>query len=321
MKFKVIAFILALAFVFASVSCNVAEPPSESAAETPLDSSSADTEQSSAPAYSEETEETEEPEAPPAPKKEYDRDEVYKHVFEGQSVKIAHEDIKNYNDDPIAGEGLVMIHLGSPSDTHLADYYIVKGLTTRSSDNCDKYSIVPNYQTASVPRTFKVTDDYHEAYLDVMFENLTFAECEKIPDRHDGVYELASISYEGSEIYEVRGDGHIYYTDGENCYISEQRVDAPYLCVMALARYSESIGILLNESEDIKSSCRKVNVTQYGTEYTYYVDSKGTAYEISELKWNNVPHMFTFTVGIVGMYAERATVHRNAEANGLLENK
>ena len=126
----IIALILALG-ILALSACNTPNSPIESSennlsAESPSDSS----EESGAP--------EDDPQPESAPKKEYDKNEVYKHVFEDVSVKIEYSDLESIEPGCENGEGLVLIHLGDPDELEKADYYKVKRATSKTSDNCSK---------------------------------------------------------------------------------------------------------------------------------------------------------------------------------------
>ncbi len=176
----------------------------------------------------------------------FDRQMVYEHVFENQSILLSDDD--EIEPDPTKKEGLVSFELTwsvDGTEYKSKDTYFVKGVSSENSNNCSKYTAFFNEYYALSPLGLyaTVTHDYYETYLDVLFESLTFSLCEKLPTREDGYYEVGHFAEKVTEdttFHFVNNryfytDGYMYYIvcDKEgvptNYYKSDVKVDIAYL--------------------------------------------------------------------------------------------
>ena len=179
--------------------------------------------------------------AQPYVKQTFDHDQVYHHVFEEHSRKLTTKDIETAIPDASDDEAIVAFLYNCDVSTDWSfereDYYLVSGVSTALKGYNDKYFAVVNTYS-NIEARCNIVDDYHEAYLDVMFEHLTFASCDSIPGTSDMAYDIGYICSNTTEQkYELRADGYVYYQEQGVCFKSEQMVDAAYLASMLFSSY------------------------------------------------------------------------------------
>ena len=249
-KIKLLSVLLSLLLLF--TSCIELVPP-----EVETEESSSEVETSAVP-----EEPTSEPDTPkkewlppitfpevtPLPARQFDKDEIYRHVFEDQSVELSLNEMKELEIDTAKGETLVMYSLNYSKAgigfQHNKCYHVKHFETETVYETSMKYQTTLFYWTpGAIQRKGYVRNDYHEAYLDVMFENLTFTACEGMPGYKEQVY-LIGMIYADHGSYYVCSDGYLYRyerVDGKDIYAkSDQKIDAPYLsCVLLLPFFYE----------------------------------------------------------------------------------
>ena len=263
---------------------------------------------------------SEETTAEPYVKQTFDENEVYAHVFERHSRKLTAQEAASPDIDTAAGQMIIgFSYQGFDSDD--IDYYLVEHASTNTHGYNRKYQVGCN-EISSSSGIFRgyVTDDYHEAYLDVMLAHLTFAECESIPTFEDHVYNIGWIKCQ-EKSYDVRADGHIYYTEDDVNYCSQQTVDAAYL--MAIILISEK-----NES-NAKNSEIQVHMNYHfvveGEKHTFtkgelLVDADGNAYEFSGEHYMGILRVDGgLDSGMIKIWCNWTNVYPNAFENSNLK--
>ncbi len=324
---RILAGLLCSLLLFGASCSNNTDSETTSASETTTETTTDTTQR----------ETTTKPEPPP--KRIFDKEDVYRHVFENHAPRINEEELDTLEVDHDSGEAVLYFGLvkegmdWGESDSWNYTYYQVDGVTTALSGNCSKYQSGLIQPTSSVVFSDLVVHDYHEAYLDVMFEHLTFTECDALPNMKDGVYHVGWIVCEG-EYYYVYSDGYLYYTTNDHAetpthFRSEQMVDAAYLSVILFTSHAYSFGddfpnenkYAVNEAIEIPEPYETKIDERYSTTgekltTTYYVTEDGTAYRVFEPSWTIFTDDFEVE-GAVGFYVRRANIYPNAEKQGL----
>ena len=261
--------------------------------------------------------ESDEPRPDPEPK--IDRDELYKKVFENHSAYFSVDTVPELKDldrskDP------VVIGLYSFSGKKYTDFWVVEGISSSFADGwLKKYSISScNTFDASTP-TMNVSGYYHSAYLDVLFEHITFESVEAYPE---GLLPLAQISCEDKAkdlYYTAYDDMKLYYKNDGVIYRSVQNVDAPYLHMMARTYWPKQeqiyIGIpIYNVTINEKGTPKKVKVkssveAEGILEYEIYPSGRvyGPIQEYSTGVSGNMDIVFMY-------YSETRNYYRSEEA-------
>ena len=237
----------------------------------------------------------------PTPKKTYDEAEVYSHVFENHSRKLTPEEAETVEVDHRNAQALISVCLDLDEDGNkeLHDVYLVEGFTTKGyNQDCSKYRahLPSRVDEASFSHAL-VLHDYHEAYLDVLFANLTFSECESIPDYDDLVYPMGSITLiSENQSYSVRSDGYLYYTDRSDkddtkYFKSDRVVDVAYLASIEWLAFFFDNGLSYDPDfiNEIFELSEPYTVKKEENGYTYYADTNGTYYAVQKsplwLRW------------------------------------
>lgn len=260
-------------------------------------------------------------ETEPYVKRTFDAAQVYDHVFHNHSRPLTPDEADVFKPDTAAGEAIISFEYntdgGRDYTMEQQDFYLVSGVTTALHGFNQKYYAVLNTY-ANIQAYCDITDDYHEAYLDVMFEHLTFAPCEGIPKTEDGAYDIGYVAArEGEHKYEIRADGHLYYEQEGAFYRSEQTVDAAYLAAMLITSYS------VYESRKPYSSFFNIfneSLPDGGEMHSF--EDKGellvvndTAYEPMGECRVYLTDRYLSTMGLMSIYASRTGVYPKASEN------
>ena len=264
-------------------------------------------------------------------KQTFDKDQVYQHVFSEHSRKLTAEEVAMLHEDSFDGietnakeaiVGFVMdCEIGFSFDTATyEEYYIVKDVTTDMQGSCDKYVAAINQYSQPHYLRGTVSADYHEAYLDVMFENLTYTACQAIPDTEDLIYNIGYICTVGANTkYQIRSDGYVYYEDEIGSYQSEQRVDAAYLSsLMIVSVLNQQNNANQAKPLDYLNHVIDVNGEYYECEEgTLLVDENRCGYDLKGDTWLAY---FDKPVGeaddFLLIYANRSVMYRDVTVLG-----
>ncbi len=260
----------------------------------------------------------------PYVKQTFDLETVYQHVFVNHSQKLTEQEAEKLCVDTSNGEAIICFlynsDISSDFSIELKDYYLVSGVSTALKGANNKYFTVVNTY-ANLAAQCDIVDDYHEIYLDVMFEHLTFVTCDRIPGMQDMVYEIGYIcSNSDDKKYELRSDGHIYYMEQDKCYKSEQKIDSAYLTSMLFSSYR----YMLN-CDDHQESLHYWNEEVLGGGEMCVFDKKGelpvidnVAYDRLGNSWSYIQDRYLSQHGLIGVYANRVIAYPNAAENSLL---
>ncbi len=304
MRVRYIAFVLVLLLLI-GCGCSVDQP------------SDADT----TPAETTPQETTTPVETEPYVKQTFDPDAVYDHVFLNHSRLLTPDEADAVKPNTAAGEAIISFEYNTDGSIDYTmerqDFYLVSGVTTDLHGFNQKYFAVLNTY-ANIQAYCDIMDDYHEAYLDIMLEHLTFAPCDSIPKTEDGAYDIGYVAArEGEHRYEIRADGHLYYKYEDAFYKSEQTVDAAYLAAMLITSYS------VYESRKSYSDFFNIfneNLPDGGEMQSF--EGKGellvvndTAYEPVGDSQVYLTDEYLSTVGLMGIYANRTKGYPRASEN------
>ena len=260
-------------------------------------------------------------ETQPYIKQTFDPEAVYDHVFLNHSRILTSDEPETVKPNTAAGEAIISFQYNTDGSWDYTmerqDFYLVSGVTTALHGFNQKYFAVLNTY-ANVQAYCDIMDDYHEAYLDVMLEHLTFAPCEGIPKTEDGAYDIGYVAArEGAHRYEIRADGHLYYEQEGAFYKSEQTVDVAYLAAMLITSYS------VYESRKSYSDFFNIfneNLPDGGEMQSF--ESKGELLVVNDTAYEPVGDSQVYltderlsTVGLMGIYANRTKVYPHASEN------
>lgn len=262
------------------------------------------------------------PEATPLPARQFDKDEIYRHVFEDQSVEIPQADYQSIEVDTTKGEALVWYALNFVNDVGFEfnkGYYVKHFETETVYETSMKYQTTLFYWTPGViQRKGYVRNDYHEAYLDVMFEQLTFTACEGMPGYKEQVY-LIGMIYADHGSYYVCSEGYLYRyerVDGKDVYAkSDQKIDAPYLsCMLLLPYFYEMDREEYDHYQtrtyfnfDVSTIQNPTRVEREGDATNYYMKD-GSVIKVIDPRWMYIEHHYGFPFGAISFYVAR-TIH------------
>lgn len=344
---KLISFLLLVLLLF--TSCVELVPPeedSEMAAENETTAPSNENNENTDDSDSDETTASPYPWGIPAPKiypkRTYDREELYRHAFEDQSRRVDADEVDSLAVDCENGQALMSVVFNTDGSAYQIteadsiEYYLVNGMTTAGYDTgCNKYEIeLPQTVTfESVFRYGTVKNDYHEAYLNVLFENITFSTCERFPTETDRAFLIGYIDVptdEASKIrYSIYSDGHLYYKKNGQIYKCDQTVDFPYLNVICLTAYYHKrqcdaalhggVGTFCNEQIGMDGSYEIKSVTRANETFDLYIDENGRGYRFTDPHWAYWEHLKGFEVGAIGMYMKYTIVFSYSEVADLLD--
>ena len=269
----------------------------------------------------------------PTAKKTYDEVEVYRHVFENHSRKLTPEELETVEVDCQNGQALISVRLDINKDgsNELYDVYLVEGFTSKGyNQNCSKYSAQLPWQRYDQTSTYAfVKHDYHEAYLDVLFKNVTFSACDGKPDYGDLVYQMGSFFLKSqNRSYSVCSDGYLYYAENplkenEQYYRSDQKMDVAYLAsILWMSNFFEfgahKDHTYLNEIFALDEPCTVKYVERF--DKTYHIDQDGTYHLIYEPSWVYWESGGGFEMGEMALYCQKTTAFWNFESRyGLTE--
>ena len=257
----------------------------------------------------------------------YDPQEVYDHVFNRQSRMLTEEEAErlkigayylNTAKQQAVIEFLFIDQENSDDGWYRSGTYLVEGLTTDlpGYENNTKYTLVLDAPTQNEVNCMY---DYHEAYLDVLFEHLSFTECASIPGTEQRVYEIGKILVDDFT-YLIRADGHIYYEKNGVCYQSDQTVDIAYLTAILFVTKMyfakeldiETFGFYGLWNEEIPSDAQ----IQYfsSLDQDLYVWN-GEAYDDREYGWTHVIDPEYTMEYMIGIYCHYFYVYPAPENN------
>lgn len=246
MKKVLVTIVLCLAMVLAVACGDPATSPTPSA--IPSLSPSPSTTPSPSPSVSPS------PSPGPDPEPVIDTAELYQKVFVNQSVQYTVAEAPDYDElDSTKDEvSLALYYYGNqPEDAELLDkVWVVEGVSTDFADGMlDKYVISPCYYMNLGP-SIEVSGYYHSAYLDVLFENVTFETVEEVTAGAIKMVALTDRNSAPNRVYVAYDDMKLYYEEEGLLYRSEQSVDVAYLHMMGAVYVNKSIvngGVLFNE--------------------------------------------------------------------------
>lgn len=264
----------------------------------------------------------------PAPKKTYDEAEIYRHVFENHSRKLlTPEEAESIEVDFRNAQALISVCLDIDKDSNkdLHDVYLVEGFTTKDyNQGCSKYrAYLPSRADDASFSHALVLHDYHEAYLDILFANLTFSECESIPDYDDLVYPMGAISLiSENRSYSVRSDGYLYYTDRSDkdatkYFKSDRVVDVAYLASIEWLAYFFDNGLSYDPNfiNEIFELSDPYTVKKEENGYIYYADTNGTYYAVQKSPlWLRWVYEYGSEFASMNFYYQITHAYRNYEA-------
>ena len=261
----------------------------------------------------------------------YDPQEVYDHVFNRQSRMLTEEEAErlkigayylNTAKQQAVIEFLFIDQENSDDGWFRSGTYLVEGLTTDlpGYENNTKYTLVLDAPTQNEVNCMY---DYHEAYLDVLFEHLSFTECASIPGTEQRVYEIGKILVDDFT-YLIRADGHIYYEKNGVCYQSDQTVDIAYLTAILFITKMyfakefniETFGNYGLWNEEIPSDAQKQYFSRVDRDLYVW---NGEAYDDRGYGWTHVIDPEYTMEYMIGIYCHYLYVYPDPENNMYLQ--
>ena len=229
--------------------------------------------------------------------RQFDEDALYRHVFEEHSLKLEYEKMLTYVPNPDRGEVLIAFTFNTGyGELASGDLYLVEGITTAFHQAGSETYYVHSH-IGSENGTFGsdyIRHDYHEAYLNVLFEHLTMSPCEALPTIEEGIHSVGDIvlmKNEGRPTYDIFSDGYLYRTvtdeNGKDSYLkSDQKIDAAYLYGMIFVTYQnrameKSKGFSVNEGNAIQAPVRIYRETAEDA-YAYYISRDGSVSQYAQ---------------------------------------
>lgn len=231
----------------------------------------------------------------PDPEPVIDMDELYRKVFENQSVRYTIEEAPNLEDLDRSKDPLLLYfqYFHPQEGIQIFDkIWVIEGATSSFADGLlQKYSITSCNGPKTGHKFNFVSGYYHSAYLDVLFKNLIFEKVDKVPDDLTRFAIIKGDENNPDRSYSAYENMKLYYEENGVVYCSVQNVDSPYLHMMARAYWAKesnwdvlTAGITVyNLNIDESKATKKVTVKESNQDITYCIYPDGKVYsEIQE---------------------------------------